>query len=81
MPTPPRKPLAKIEGRRTLRPSGVVVQWRGTPGADDWVAFIANVAGAKRLILADGVSERRVKSLLARIARLPKRDITRLAKG
>ena len=81
MPTPPRKPLARIEGRRTLRPIGVVAQWRGTPGADDWVAFIANIAGARRLILADGVSERRVKSLLSRIARLPRRDITRLAKG
>ena len=39
MPTPPREPLAKIEGRRTLRPSRVIVQSRGTPGADDRVAF------------------------------------------
>ncbi len=81
MAPPPRKPLAKVEGRRTLRPSGVVVQWRGTPGADDWVAFIVSSARGKRLILADGVPERRIRALLGRIAPLPRRQIERLAKG
>ena len=37
-----RKPLAKVEGRRRLRLSGVTVAWRGTPNLDDWVAYIVN---------------------------------------
>jgi len=36
-----RKPLAKVEGRRRLRLSGFTIVWRGTPGVDDWVAYIA----------------------------------------
>jgi hypothetical protein len=76
-----RKPLARVEGRTTLRGSGLVVQWRGTPGADDWVLFIASESRAKRLILADNTTQRRVKSLLARLRALPKGDVRRLAKG
>jgi hypothetical protein len=38
-----RKPLAKVEGRRKMRLSGVTVAWRGTPSLDDWVAYIAKV--------------------------------------
>lgn len=30
-----RKPLAKSEGRKRLKPSGLVVHWRGTPVLDD----------------------------------------------
>jgi hypothetical protein len=77
----PRKPLAKSEGRKKLRASGLVIQWRGTPNLDDWVAFIANGTRSKRLILADHTSERRVKQLLGRIEALPKREIEKLAKG
>ena len=48
-----RKPLAKVEGRRRMRLSGVTVAWRGTPNLDDWVAYIANGTRSKKLILAD----------------------------
>src|SRR3989441_5867625 len=54
-----RKPLAKAGGLRTLRASGLEVQWRGTPGVDDWVAFIARGTRSKRVILAAQTSERR----------------------
>lgn len=77
----PRKPLAKSEGRKKLRSSGLVIQWRGTPSLDDWVAFIVNGTRSKRLILTDRTSERRVKALLGRLEGLSKREIERLAKG
>jgi hypothetical protein len=76
-----RKPLAKVEGRKKLRASGLVIQWRGTPNLDDWVAFIANGTRSRRLILADHTSERRVKQILARIEPMPKREVEKLAKG
>jgi hypothetical protein len=77
----PRKPLAKSEGKKKLKASGLVIQWRGTPNLDDWVAFIVNGTRSKKLILADHTSERRLKALLSRIEPLAKRDIERLAKG
>jgi hypothetical protein len=77
----PRKPLAKVEGRKKLRASGLVIQWRGTPNLDDWVAFIVNGTRSRRLILADRTSERRVKQILARIEPMPKREVEKLAKG
>jgi hypothetical protein len=77
----PRKPLAKSEGRKKLKTSGLVIQWRGTKDLDDWVAFIVNGTRSKRLILADHTSERRLKQLLTRIESMPKRDVERLAKG
>jgi hypothetical protein len=76
-----RKPLAKVEGRRRLRFSGVTVAWRGTPNLDDWVAYIVNGTRSKKLILADHSSERKVKSLLSRLQTLPRRDIEKLAKS
>ena len=76
-----RKPLAKVEGRRRLRLSGVTVAWRGTPNLDDWVAYIVNGIKSKKLILADHSSERKVKSLLSRLQTLPKKDIEKLAKS
>ncbi len=76
-----RKPLAKIEGRRRLRLSGLTVAWRGTPNLDDWVAYIVNGTKSKKLILADHASERKVKSLLGRIHAMPKKDVEKLAKG
>jgi hypothetical protein len=74
-----RKPLAKVEGRRRLRLSGITVAWRGTPGLDDWVAYIAKPKSTK-LVLVDGATERRVKTLLSRLQTMPKRAIERLAK-
>ncbi len=76
-----RKPLAKIEGRRRLRLSGLTIAWRGTPNVDDWVAHIVNGTKSKKLILADHVSERKLKALLNRIQALPKKGVEKLAKG
>ncbi len=76
-----RKPLAKIEGRKRMRLSGLTVAWRGTPNLDDWVAYIVTGTKSKKLILADNVSERKVKSLLARLQSLSKREVEKLAKG
>jgi hypothetical protein len=76
-----RKPLAKVEGRRRMRLSGVTVAWRGTPSLDDWVAYIVNGTRSKKLILADHASERKVKALLSRLQTLSRKDIEKLAKG
>jgi hypothetical protein len=76
-----RKPLAKVEGRRRMRMSGVTVAYRGTPNLDDWVAYIANGGRSKRLILADHASERKVKGLLTRLQTLSRKEIEKLAKS
>jgi hypothetical protein len=76
-----RKPLAKVEGRRRMRLSGITVAWRGTPNLDDWVAYIANGTRSKKLILADHASERKVKSLLSRLQTLSRKEVEKLAKG
>ncbi|MBI3029326.1 MAG: hypothetical protein HYY64_07450 [Candidatus Rokubacteria bacterium] len=75
-----RKPLAKIEGRKRMRLSGLTIAWRGTPNLDDWVAYINRTRSGK-LILADGVSERKVKALLVRLRTMSRREIERLAKA
>ena len=76
-----RKPLAKVEGRRKLRMSGLTIALRGTPDLDDWVAYLATRTKSKKLILADQVSERKVNALLARLASLSRRQVEKLAKG
>ena len=76
-----RKPLAKIEGRRRLRLSGLTIAWRGTPNLDDWVAYIVNGTKSKKLLLADRVSERKVKTLLGRIQVMRKKEVEKLAKA
>lgn len=75
-----RKPLAKVEGRRRLRVSGLTVAWRGTPDLDDWVAYIVKPR-SNRLILADRVSERKIKNLLARLQGMSRTEVEKLAKG
>ena len=75
-----RKPLAKVEGRRRMRMSGVTVAWRGTPDLDDWVAYIVNGTRSKKLILADHASERKVKTLMSRLQALSRTEIEKLAK-
>ena len=75
-----RKPLAKVEGRRRLRLSGLTVAWRGTLSLDDWVAYIVKTKSTK-FILADCASERKVKHLLSRLQRMSKREVEKLAKG
>ena len=77
----PRKPLAKVEGRKRLRLSGLTIAWRGTPSLDDWVTYIVNGTKSKRLILADRTSERKTKLLLTRIQSMSKKEVERLAKG
>ena len=76
-----RKPLAKLEGRRRMRRSGLTIEWRGTPSLDDWVAFIVNGTSARRFILADHASERKVKGMLSRLPAMSKKEIEKLAKG
>ncbi len=75
-----RKPLAKGEGRRRLRLSGLTIAWRGTRNLDDWVAYIVTSKSTK-LILADRASERKVKTLLSRVQGMSKRQVEKLAKG
>ncbi len=60
--------------------SGLTIAWRGTPGLDDWVAYIAKTKSQK-LILTDRASERKVKSLLTRVRTMSKRGVEKLAKG
>jgi hypothetical protein len=76
-----RKPLAKVEGRRRMRLSGVTVAWRGTPNLDDWVAYIVNGTRSKKSILADHSSERKVKGLLSRLQTMSRKEIENLAKS
>jgi hypothetical protein len=76
-----RKPLAKVEGRKRLRLSGLTIAWRGTPNLDDWVAYIATTTKSKKLILADQVSERKVRALLSRVGSLSRRQIGKVARG
>jgi len=65
-----RKPLAKIEGRKRMQQSGLTVAWHGTRSRKDWAAYVENGSEQGRLVLAEQVSERAVKSLLARIQSL-----------
>jgi hypothetical protein len=76
-----RKPLARLEGRRRLRRSGLTIAWRGTPSLDDWVAYIVTAGRSNKLILADRATERRVKSLVSRMQTMSKRGVEKLAKG
>jgi len=76
-----RKPLAKVEGRKRLRLSGLTIAWRGTPNLDDWVSYIATTTKSKKLILADQVSERKVRALLSRVGSLSRRQVGELARG
>jgi hypothetical protein len=76
-----RKPLAKVEGRRRMRQSGLTIAWRGTPTVDDWAAYVVNGTKSKKLILANDASERKVKGLLSRLQTMSKTEIEKLAKG
>lgn len=70
-----RKPLAKIEGRKRMQASGLTVAWQGTRSLKDWAAYVENGSERGRLVLADQVSERTVKSLLARIQNLSREEL------
>jgi hypothetical protein len=76
-----RKPLAKVEGRKRMRLSGVTVAYRGTISLDDWCAFLVNGTKSKKSILVDHTSERRVKNLLVRLQSLSRKEVEKLAKG
>ena len=73
-----RRPLAKIEGRKRMQVSGLTVAWRGTRKLRDWVAYLENGSESGRLLLADQVSERSLKSLLARMQNLPREELESL---
>jgi len=75
-----QKPLAKAEGRRRMRLSGLTIAWRGTPSLDDWVAYIVRTKSTK-FLLADHASERTVKTLLSRLQTMSKKEVEKLAKG
>jgi hypothetical protein len=75
-----RKPLAKVGGRRRLRLSGLTIAWRGTPSLDDWVAYIVKT-NSKKFILADHVSERKVKTLLSQLQTMSKKEVEKLGRG
>ena len=70
-----RKPLAKIEGRKRMQVSGLTVAWHGTRSLKDWVAYVEDGDEQGRLLLAHQVSERTVKSLLARIQNLSRDEL------
>ena len=76
-----RKPLAKVEGRKRLRLSNLTVAYRGTPSLDDWCVYLVNSTKTRKYILVDRTSERRAKSLLARLQTLTKKEVEQLAKG
>ena len=75
-----RKPLAKVGGRRRMPFSGLTIAWRGTPSLDDWVAYIVRTKSQK-FILADHVSERKVKTLLSRLKTMSKKEVEQLARA
>src|SRR5256885_4491792 len=71
-----RKPLARVEGRRRLRLSGLTIVWRGTPSLDDWVVYIVR-AESKNFILADHALERKV---LSQLQTMSKKKVEEIAK-
>ena len=75
-----RKPLARVEGRRRLRLSGLTIVWRGTPSLDDWVAYIVRTK-SKKFILADHASERKVKTLLSQLQTKSKKEVEKVCEG
>ncbi len=77
---PGRKPPAKVEGHRRLRSSGLTIAWHGTPRLDDWVAYLVTTKSNSR-ILADHVSERKIRDLLLRLQTMPRREVEELAKA
>jgi hypothetical protein len=76
----PRRPPAKIEGRKRMQASGLTVAWQGTRSLKDWVAYLENGSEQGRLLLADQVSERSLKSLLARIQNLSRDEVESLGR-
>ena len=64
-----------------MRQSGLTIAWRGTPKLDDWVAYIVNGTKSKKLILADVVSEGKLKGMLSRLQTMSKKEIEKLAKA
>jgi D-ribose pyranose/furanose isomerase RbsD len=64
-----------------MRQSGLTIAWRGTPSLDDWVAYIVTSTKSKKLILADDVSERKLKKMLSGLQTMSKKEIEKLAKA
>src|SRR5262245_43621476 len=53
----------------------------GLPSLDDWVAYIVTGTKAKRRVLSEHASERKVKGLLYRIHSMSKKEVEKLAKS
>jgi hypothetical protein len=70
----------KIEGRKRMQASGLTVAWHGTRSLKDWVAYVENGSEQGRVLLADQVSERTLKSLLARIQNLSRDELESLGR-
>lgn len=58
-----------------MQVSGLTVAWHGTRSLKDWVAYVEDGDEQGRLVLAHQVSERTVKSLLARIQNLSRDEL------
>lgn len=58
-----------------MQVSGLTVAWHGTRSLKDWTAYVENDNEQGRLMLADQVSERTLKSLLARIQSLSRAEL------
>jgi ParD-like antitoxin of type II bacterial toxin-antitoxin system len=75
-----RRRLPEVEGRWRMRLSGVTVAWRGTPNLDNWVVYIVNGPRSRKAILAERASEQQVKTLIARLGTLSRKEIENLPK-
>ena len=58
-----------------MQVSGLTVAWHGTRSLKDWVAYVEDGDEQGRLVLAHQVSERTVKSLLARLQNLSRDEL------
>lgn len=63
-----------------MQASGLTVAWHGTRSLKDWAAYLENGNEQGRLLLADRVSERSLRSLLARIQNLSRDELESLGR-
>ena len=63
-----------------MQVSGLTVSWHGTRSLKDWTAYVENGHEQGRLVLADQLSERSLKSLLARIQSLSRAELEAMSR-
>jgi len=66
--------------RRRLAKSGYIVEYCGTPQADDWRVFLLR-PGRRPTLLRDRISERQALRLIAGLEELTRRAIGARLKG